>query len=72
MLYGSESDLSDGDDNDDDEVAVTTGKRNAGDFASRLRVDDDEPMDLLSGVASRITSTQHPLHSTDNSHENFL
>jgi len=72
VLYGSESDLSDSDDNDDDEVAVTTGKRNAGDFASRLRLDDDEPMDLLSGVASRITSTQYPLHSTDKSHENVL
>lgn len=61
MLYASESDISDSDEDDNDEVEVKAGKRNAGDFSTRIRLDDDEPMDLLSGAASRITSTPHPL-----------
>lgn len=56
-MYASESDLSDGDE-DEEKVTVTSGKRRAGDFAARLRLDDDEPMDLLSGAASRFTSEQ--------------
>lgn len=73
MLYASESDLSDSDE-DEEEVAATTGKRRGGDFATRLRLDDDEPMDLLSGAAPRFTSKQHPLLSTDNerNHKNTL
>jgi len=54
-LYASESDLSDSDE-DEEEVATASKKRRGGDFASRLRLDDDEPMDLLSGAASRFTS----------------
>lgn len=59
VLYGSESEL----DSDDNEgpVARNTGhskKRNT-DHGARLRVDDDEPMDLLQGAASRITSAYH-------------
>ncbi|KAG1878300.1 armadillo-type protein [Suillus subluteus] len=46
VLYGSESEL---DDSDEDE------QLNKG---VRLRVDDDEPMDLLQGVASRLTNAQ--------------
>ncbi|KAI9509733.1 NUC173-domain-containing protein [Russula earlei] len=57
VLYGSESDLSDSDEVEE-EVSVTTEKRKDGDFTARLRLDDDEPMDLLSGAASRVTSTK--------------
>jgi ribosomal RNA-processing protein 12 len=66
VLYASESEISDSDeDEDEDRGAANTGKRSAGTFAARLRLDDDEPMDLLSGAASRFTSKQHPLPSTD-------
>jgi ribosomal RNA-processing protein 12 len=61
VLYASESDISDSDEDGNDEVGVNTGRRNAGDFSARIRLDDDEPMDLLSGAVSRITSTPHPL-----------
>jgi len=57
VLYASESDL-EGSDEDEEEVAATTGKRRGGDFSARLRLDNDEPMDLLSGVAARVTSTK--------------
>ncbi|KIJ68150.1 hypothetical protein HYDPIDRAFT_83324 [Hydnomerulius pinastri MD-312] len=55
VLYGSESEL---DDSDDEERVTRTGgsKRKGGDQGVRLRVDDDEPMDLLQGAASRITN----------------
>jgi ribosomal RNA-processing protein 12 len=53
-LYASESELDDSGE-DEEEKAAPTGKRKGGDFAARLRLDDDEPMDLLSGAASRIT-----------------
>ena len=55
VLYTSDSELGDSDE-DDGEVAAPTGKHKGGDFAARLRLDNDEPMDLLSGAASRITS----------------
>jgi ribosomal RNA-processing protein 12 len=57
VLYGSESELDDSDDE-----APTAGRSNApskrrgADNGARLRIDDDEPMDLLQGAASRITS----------------
>ncbi|KAK7692600.1 hypothetical protein QCA50_004232 [Cerrena zonata] len=53
VLYGSESEL---DDSDDEPSAQQerSGKRK--DTGARLRVDDDEPMDLLAGAASRITN----------------
>jgi ribosomal RNA-processing protein 12 len=63
VLYASESDLEDSDE-DEEEVAATTGKRRGGDFSARLRLDNDEPMDLLSGVAARVTSEQHPSLTT--------
>jgi ribosomal RNA-processing protein 12 len=54
-LYASESDLSDSDEGEK-EVPATNSKRRGGDFKARIRLDDDEPMDLLSGAASRFTS----------------
>ena len=74
MLYASESEISDSDeDEDEDGGAAITRKRSGGDFAARIRLDDDEPMDLLSGAASRFTSKQHlcPPLTTDG-HENLL
>lgn len=54
VLYASESDLSDSDE-DEEEVTGTNSKRKGGDFAARIRLDDNEPMDLLSGAASGFT-----------------
>lgn len=52
-MYGSESEL---DDSDDEDTTEQTGKRQgARAGGARLRVDDDDPMDLLSGAATRIT-----------------
>jgi ribosomal RNA-processing protein 12 len=60
VLYGSESEL---DDSEDDEATGHSGtgrsKRKGSEHGARLRLDDDEPMDLLQGTASRITS-MHP------------
>jgi len=53
VLYGSESELEDS----EDEVApapVTKGKRKGGGY--QLRDDADDPMDLLDGAASALTS----------------
>jgi len=62
-LYASESDISDSDE-DGEEATATNSKRRGGDFAARIRLDDDEPVDLLSGAASRFTSEQrHSLFS---------
>lgn len=58
MLYGSESEL----DDSDDEVAEasTSGVKNKKVQQDvRLRVDDDEPMDLLQEAATRITSVSN-------------
>lgn len=58
VLYGSESEL---DDSDDENEAQTTAAapakhhRHAGEGV-RLKMDDDEPMDLLAGAATRVTS----------------
>lgn len=56
VLYGSESEF---DESDDEGQAQREGssKRKGNDRGLRLRVDDDEPMDLLQGAVSRITST---------------
>ena len=52
VLYGSQSELDDSD--DEGSVIATRGKKkNIQDV--RLRLDDDEPMDLLEGAAMRIT-----------------
>ncbi|KAF5370856.1 hypothetical protein D9758_001883 [Tetrapyrgos nigripes] len=55
ILYGSESEI---DESDDDESAQRSGARqNQKGQGMRLRMDVDEPMDLLQGVASRVTNT---------------
>jgi ribosomal RNA-processing protein 12 len=51
-LYGSESEI---EDSDEDTHISTSEKKNIGQGA-RLRLDDDEPMDLLQGAAVKITS----------------
>jgi ribosomal RNA-processing protein 12 len=57
VLYGSESELDDSDEEPSAEPSKTQTKRRGKDAGARLRVDDDEPMDLLQGAASRITGT---------------
>ncbi|KAJ3791123.1 NUC173-domain-containing protein [Lentinula aff. detonsa] len=58
VLYGSESEVDESDDEEgtggNQSQTRMKGKNQA--QGMRLRVDDDEPMDLLQGVASRITS----------------
>ncbi len=56
VLYGSESELDDSDEEDRPSQTATASKRKGKDAGARLRVDNDEPMDLLSGAASRVTS----------------
>lgn len=56
VLYGSESELGDSDDDEGASHLDHPKKRKGG---ARLRVDDDEPMDLLSGAASRVTRAFH-------------
>ncbi len=51
-MYGSESEI---EDSDEDTHIPTSEKKNIGQGA-RLRLDDDEPMDLLQGAAVKITS----------------
>ena len=70
-MYASESDLSDSDEGED-EVTATNSKRSGRDFAARIRLDDDEPMDLLSGAASRFTSEQRHSLFLLASHEYFV
>jgi ribosomal RNA-processing protein 12 len=52
VLYGSQSEL---DDSDDEESIIVAGNKKKNDQDVRLRLDDDEPMDLLEGAAMRIT-----------------
>ncbi|KAI0674870.1 NUC173-domain-containing protein [Trametes maxima] len=57
VLYGSESEL---EDSDEEDAPVQNAPRGKGkDAGARLRVDDDEPMDLLSGAASRVMSKSY-------------
>ncbi|KAJ3546583.1 hypothetical protein NM688_g5502 [Phlebia brevispora] len=56
VLYGSESELDDSDDEDGGRGNPSATKRKGTTGGARLRADNDEPMDLLSGAASRITS----------------
>ncbi|KAI0051816.1 NUC173-domain-containing protein [Auriscalpium vulgare] len=60
VLYGSESELADSDDEEDESRTAKAGavKHKGGEFSARLRMDDDQPMDLLSGAASRMTDAQ--------------
>lgn len=55
VLYGSESELNESDDEEQPQRGVGS-KRKGNDHGLRLRVDDDEPMDLLQGAVSRMTS----------------
>ncbi|KAF9469880.1 ribosomal RNA-processing protein 12 [Collybia nuda] len=58
VLYGSESELGE---TDDDEASSTRprgySKKKPLNLDVRLRLDDDEPMDLLQGAASRLTTS---------------
>lgn len=61
VLYGSESELDDSDDEDmpnSNKAAQNTSRKqkNNGKNAARLRMDGDEPIDLLKGASLRITS----------------
>nr|VWP02479.1 G protein alpha subunit [Ganoderma boninense] len=56
VLYGSESEIEDSDDEDRPMQNTGATKRKGKDASARLRVDDDDPMDLLSGAASRVTT----------------
>ena len=51
VLYGSESEIEDS----DEDARPASSSRKGKDFGARLRV-GDEPMDLLSGAASHVTS----------------
>lgn len=54
VLYGSESEYEDTDDEKQVErPTARSGK--GGEYGVRLRADDDEPMDLLQGAASQVT-----------------
>ncbi|OCH84676.1 NUC173-domain-containing protein [Obba rivulosa] len=55
VLYGSESELEDSDD-DETPASAGPGRRKNDTAGARLRVDDDDPMDLLQGAASRVTN----------------
>ena len=52
VLYGSQSEL---DGSDDEESVIVAGSKKKNIQDVRLRLDDDEPMDLLEGAAMRIT-----------------
>lgn len=55
VLYGSESELDDSED-EAAEVVLAGSKKKAHTPGVLLRLDDDEPMDLLEGAATRVTS----------------
>jgi len=55
VLYGSESELEDSDD-EDDATSPNESRKKSAEHGARLRLDDDEPMDLLEGVAGRVHS----------------
>lgn len=54
VLYGSESEYEDTD--DESQVDRPTVAKTKSEYGVRLRTDDDEPMDLLEGVASRVAN----------------
>lgn len=60
VLYGSESEY-EGTDDDEGDARSVAPKNKAGSYGVRLRADDDEPMDLLRGAASRMTSERPPV-----------
>ena len=56
VLYGSDSELGDSDDEQHIGRSSAPSKPKGTRLEARLRADDDEPMDLLQGTASRISS----------------
>lgn len=56
MLYGSESELDGSDDEAPTDRNARPGKPKNNSGGARIRMDDDEPMDLLHGAAARLTS----------------
>ncbi|KAF8813761.1 NUC173-domain-containing protein [Phlegmacium glaucopus] len=54
VLYGSQSEL---DDSDDEGSVIATGSKKKNMQDVRLRLDDDEPMNLLEGAAMRMTDS---------------
>jgi ribosomal RNA-processing protein 12 len=62
VLYGSESELDESDDEEPGRHSNAQLKRKGAKGGARLRADDDEPMDLLEGAATRITSASTPTH----------
>ncbi|PPR02396.1 hypothetical protein CVT26_011364 [Gymnopilus dilepis] len=57
VLYGSESELEDSED-EGAEAAPTASKKKQQNLGVRLRLDNDEPMDLLEGAATRVTNAK--------------
>ncbi|KXN91076.1 Ribosomal RNA-processing protein 12 [Leucoagaricus sp. SymC.cos] len=57
VLYGSESELEDSDNQDTPTTTIRSGKKTV-EQGARLRLDDDEPMDLLQGAAGHVTSVK--------------
>lgn len=57
VLYGSESELDDDSEDDRPAPQVQSSKKKAVEYGARLRLDDDEPTDLLQGATSKITSS---------------
>jgi ribosomal RNA-processing protein 12 len=59
VLYGDESNSeADASDNDDDEAPHNNAKKKHTRVqGARLRMDNDEPMDLLEGAATHVTSS---------------
>jgi len=68
-VYGSESELDDSDDEEPARRSEIRSNRKGQNSGMRLRMDDDEPMDLLQGVASRVTSEPFTLQQ---GHDSFL
>ncbi|KAH7920537.1 NUC173-domain-containing protein [Leucogyrophana mollusca] len=58
VLYGSESELDDSEEDESTSRPAPPNKRKGTEHGVRLRVDDDEPMDLLQGAASRMTNAK--------------
>jgi ribosomal RNA-processing protein 12 len=56
VLYGSESELDDSDDETPVARPSASSNKKAVEHGAQLRMDDDEPMDLLQGATSRLTS----------------
>ena len=57
VLYGSESELDDSDDEETNAAPQRSARRKDDTGGARLRIDGDDPLDLLAGAATRITST---------------